>query len=84
MRTVAREAILPPHRRSGMGTTDWHELEERCVARRVAAALEELVRTRDVKGHIIKAPPRTLAELRLAFHDHVKERNIVEIDNDLT
>ena len=72
------------NRRAGMATTDWHELGEHRFARRVAAALEEVVRTRDVKALVIAAPPRTLAELRHAFHADVKKRIFAEIDKDLT
>jgi protein required for attachment to host cells len=72
------------NRRSGMATTDWHELGEHRFARRVAAALEGVVRTRDVKALLIAAPPRTLAQLRHAFHADVKKRILAEIDKDLT
>jgi len=70
--------------RSGMDNTDWHELEEHRFAQRVAAALEQLVRTRNVKALVVAAPPRTLADLRQAFHADVKGRIIAEIDKDLT
>jgi protein required for attachment to host cells len=71
-------------RRSSMETPDWHDIEEHRFARYVAAALEDAVRTRDVKALVIAAPPRTLGELRRAFHDDVKRRIIAEIDKDLT
>lgn len=71
-------------RRGAMGQTDWHELEERQFAREVAAALEEIVRERKVKALVIVAPPRTLSELRRAFHDDVKSRIVAEVDKDLT
>jgi len=70
--------------RSGMDNTDWHELEEHRFAKRVAAALEQLIRTRNVKALVVAAPPRTLADLRQAFHADVKGRIIAEIDKDLT
>ena len=70
--------------RSGMDNTDWHELEEHRFAQRVAAALEQLIRTRNVKALVVAAPPRTLADLRQAFHADVKGRIIAEIDKDLT
>jgi protein required for attachment to host cells len=38
------------------------------------AALEDVVRTQDVPALVIAAPPRTLADLRRAFHDDVKAR----------
>ena len=72
------------NRRAGMATTDWHELGEHRVARRVAAALEEVVRTRRVKALVVAAPPRTLAELRHALPADVRERILAEIDKDLT
>jgi protein required for attachment to host cells len=52
--------------------------------RRVAAALEQLVRGEKVKKIVVVAPPRTLAELRTAFHADVKSRIVAEIDKDLT
>lgn len=70
--------------RSGVETTDWHELEKERFAKRVASALEQLVRAEKIKAIIVVAPPRTLAELRSAFHADVKERIIAEIDKDLT
>ena len=72
------------NRRSGVGQTDWHELEERHFVREVAAALEKVVRERKIKALVVAAPPRTLSELRQAFHSDVKSRIIAEIDKDLT
>ena len=72
------------NRRSSMETTDWHELEKHRFARRVAAAMEHLMRARDVRALIVAAPPRTLAELRHAFHPDVQRHIIAEIDKDLT
>jgi protein required for attachment to host cells len=46
--------------------------------------MEELVRRRNVKALVIAAPPRTLADLRQAFHADVKARIIGEIIKDLT
>jgi protein required for attachment to host cells len=43
-----------------------------------------MIRTRKVKGLIVVAPPRTLAELRNAFHADVKACIIAEINKDLT
>ncbi len=65
--------------RSGVGDTDWHELEEHRFAQRVAAAMEGLIRVRNVKALVVVAPPRTLADLRFAFHSDVKKRIIAEI-----
>jgi protein required for attachment to host cells len=73
-----------PALRSGVDTTDWHELEKERFAKRVASALEHMVRREKVKAIIIVAPPRTLAELRNALHADVKSRIVAEIDKDLT
>ncbi|HEY1361875.1 MAG TPA: host attachment family protein [Xanthobacteraceae bacterium] len=70
--------------RSGVEDTDWHDLEEHRFAQRVAAAMEQLVRERKTKALVVVAPPRTLADLRSAFHADVKERIVAEIDKDLT
>jgi len=72
------------NRRSGVETTDWHELEEHRFAASVAAALERLVRERNAPALVVAAPPRTLADLRRSFHADVKQRIIAEIDKDLT
>jgi protein required for attachment to host cells len=69
--------------RSAVATTDWHELEKERFADSAAAALEKLVRGEKVKVLIIVAP-RTLAELRRAFHPDVKKAIIAEINKDLT
>ena len=70
--------------RSGMGDTDWHDLEKHRFAERVAEAMEKLVRDRNPAALVIAAPARTLADLRRAFHADVKSRLIAEIDKDLT
>jgi len=70
--------------RSSMETTDWHELEKHRFAHQVAAAMEQLVRNRGVKALVLVAPPRTLADLRQAFHPDVKSRILAEVNKDLT
>ncbi len=70
--------------RSAVEGTDWHELEAHRFAREVAGALEKLVREHDIKSVVVVAPPKTLAELRQAFHKDVKARIIAELDKDLT
>ena len=42
------------------------------------------MRERNVHALIIVAPPRTLADLRKAFHDDVKKKIVAEIGKDLT
>jgi protein required for attachment to host cells len=76
------EAALPG-RRSAVEPTDWHDIEEHHFARKVAAAMEQLVRTSKAKALIVVAPPRTLAELRNAFHSDVKACVIAEINKNL-
>jgi protein required for attachment to host cells len=71
-------------RRAGVAQTNWHELEELDFARQAAQALENVVRTRKAKSLIVVAPPRTLAELRQAWHNDVRQVIIAEIDKDLT
>jgi protein required for attachment to host cells len=72
------------NRRSSVEITDWHELEKHRFVEHVAAAIEKLVRAERVKALVIVAPPRTLAQLRHAFHEDVKKRIIAEVDKDLT
>jgi protein required for attachment to host cells len=71
-------------RRSGMEETDWHHLEEQRFANEVAAVLEKVVRSRHVPAILVAAPPKTLGELRRAFHADVKAKIIAELDKDLT
>jgi protein required for attachment to host cells len=70
--------------RSAVEAVDWHHVEEQKFARRVAAAMEQVVRERNVPALVVVAPPRTLADLRNAFHADVKELVIAEINKDLT
>ena len=70
--------------RSAVEPTDWHDIEEHHFARKVAAAMEEVIRTRKVRALVVVAPPRTLADLREAFHSDVKACIIAEINKDLT
>ena len=60
----------------------WQGLAASCHT--FAAAMEEMIRARKVKALVVVAPPRTLAELRDAFHPDVKACIIAEINKDLT
>ena len=71
-------------RRSAVEPTDWHDIEEHRFARKVAAAMEQMVRASQAKALIVVAPPKTLAELRNAFAPDVKACIIAEINKDLT
>ena len=46
--------------------------------------MEELMRAQDSSALVVAAPPRTLAELRHAFHPDVQKHIVAEIDKDLT
>ena len=70
--------------RSAVGQADWHEIEEQHFARRVAASLEHLIRSSKARALVVVAPPRTLAELRDAFHADVRALILAEINKDLT
>ncbi|MDE2375809.1 host attachment family protein [Bradyrhizobium sp.] len=70
--------------RSAVEPVDWHDLEEHRFAHRVAAAMEKVVRERRAPALVVVAPPRTLADLRAAFHADVKAVIVAEIHKDLT
>jgi protein required for attachment to host cells len=70
--------------RSTVEPVDWHDIEEHRFAKQVAASMEHVVRQRKVPALVIVAPPKTLADLRSAFHSDVRALVIVEINEDLT
>jgi len=72
------------HRRGQIEQTDWHRLEEHRFVERVAAALEDVVRKNKAPALVVVAPPRTLADLRRAFHADVQKRIVAELGKDLT
>jgi len=61
--------------RSSVGQTDWHDLEEHRFAQQVAAMVERMMRDRGVDALVVVAPPRTLADLRKAFHPDLKRKS---------
>ncbi|WP_024510998.1 host attachment family protein [Bradyrhizobium sp. ARR65] len=75
---------LESGQRSAVEPVDWHQIEEHRFTRKVAAAMEQVVRTRKVPALVVVAPPKTLADLRNAFHEDIKSRVIAEINKDLT
>jgi len=75
---------LDSGQRSAVEPVDWHHIEEQRFAKRVAAAMEQVVRTRKAPALVVVAPPRTLAELRGAFHRDVQALVIAEVNKDLT
>lgn len=70
--------------RSAVEPVDWHHIEEHRFVGRVASAAEQLVRADHVPAFVVVAPPRTLADLRSAFHPDIKALIIAEINKDLT
>jgi protein required for attachment to host cells len=44
--------------RSGVETTDWHELEKERFAKRVASALEQLMRAEQIKAIVVRRRAR--------------------------
>ena len=75
---------LDSGQRSAVEPVDWHHIEEHRFATNVATAMEKVVRTRRVPALVVVAPPKTLADLRNAFHADVQARIIAEINKDLT
>jgi protein required for attachment to host cells len=75
---------LDSSQRSAVEPVDWHQIEEHRFTRKVAAAMEQAVRARNIPALVIVAPPRTLADLRSAIHADVQARVIAEINKDLT
>jgi protein required for attachment to host cells len=70
--------------RSAVEPVDWHDIEEHRFAKQVAAKMEQVVRQRRIPALVVVAPPRTLADLRDAFHSDVQALVIAEINKDLT
>jgi protein required for attachment to host cells len=70
--------------RSAVETVDWHDIEEHRFASQIAANMEQVVRKRRVPALVVVAPPKTLADLRSAFHADVRALIIAEINKDLT
>jgi protein required for attachment to host cells len=70
--------------RSAVEPVDWHDIEEHRFARQVAARMEQVVRQKKASALVVVAPPKTLADLRAAFHSNVQALVIAEINKDLT
>ena len=75
---------LDSGQRSAVEPVDWHRIEEHRFATNVATVMEKVVRTRRAPALVVVAPPKTLADLRNAFHADVQARIIAEINKDLT
>ncbi|MFO1089897.1 MAG: host attachment protein [Hyphomicrobiales bacterium] len=70
--------------RSGVETTDWHDVAEQRFLKRVATALDTLVRERGVRSLCLVAPPRALGQLRPALSPAVQKVLAHTLDKDLT
>jgi protein required for attachment to host cells len=70
--------------KSAMEQTDWHRLEEDRFAKEIADTLYGLAHAGRFDELVVVAPPRTLGELRRAFHAEVRKRVVAEVDKDLT
>ncbi len=70
--------------RSAYEETDFHQLEEDRFAAETADLLKKRALRNDFEKLIVVAPPKTLGELRKAYHKEVSARIIGELDKDLT
>jgi len=75
---------LDSGQRSAVEPVDWHRIEEHRFAKKVAAAMEQVIRARKAPALVVVAPPRTLADLRGAFHPDIQAIVIAEVNKDLT
>ncbi|WP_429925685.1 host attachment protein (plasmid) [Agrobacterium vitis] len=69
-------------RRSSLGQTDFHELEEDRFVSMVAEKLEGLREENGIRMLIVIAPPKALADLREAMPETVRKRIVAEYDRD--
>jgi protein required for attachment to host cells len=74
----------PNGQRGAMGDTDWHRLEETRFATDIADALYKAAHAGRFSKLVVAAPPKTLGELRKAFHKEVSQRIVAEVNKDLT
>jgi protein required for attachment to host cells len=79
-----RPGTAPGGQRNAMGDTDWHRLEENRFAADIADALYKLAHRGGFGKLVVAAPPKTLGELRKAFHKEVTQRIVAEVNKDLT
>ena len=71
-------------RRSALGETDFHQIEEDRFAAEAADLLRERALSGDFNSLVVVAPPRTLGELRKHYHKEVASRIVDEFHKDLT
>lgn len=70
--------------RSAVGQTDWHTLEEDRFAAAMAQRINKAAAERQFEEIVVVAPPKILADLRVAFSTEAKKRVVAEVAKDLT
>ncbi|ESR24168.1 host attachment family protein [Lutibaculum baratangense] len=73
-----------PGHKSGVGYTDWHQIEEDRFAGEIAQALYKAAHKGRFDKLVVVAPPRTLGVLRKEYHKEVADRIVEEVNKDLT
>lgn len=63
---------------------NWQQMEESRFADEIATALYKAAHDGRYDKLVVAAPPKTLGELRKAFHKEVSERIVAEVNKDLT
>jgi protein required for attachment to host cells len=71
-------------RRSAIEETDWHQLGEDRFAAEIADTLYRVVHEDRDTRIVVVAPPKTMGELRKAFHPEVAACIAAEIPKELT
>lgn len=71
-------------RRSAVGQTDWHHLEEQRFVKDIAEALYTAAHAGKYSKLVIAAPPVALGDLRKALHKAVTDCIVAEVAKDLT
>jgi protein required for attachment to host cells len=71
-------------RRSAIDETDWHQLGEDRFASEIADTLYRVVHEDRDMRIVVVAPPKTMGELRKAFHPEVAACIAAEIPKELT
>ncbi len=70
--------------RSAVEQTDWHERAEDEFLGKVAAKLDGMIDSHEIKHLVLVAPPRALGRIRNHLSDKVSKVIDTELDKDLT
>jgi protein required for attachment to host cells len=68
----------------GVAEGQWQQFDENRFADDIAAALYKAAHAGRYEKLVVAAPPKTLGELRKAFHKEVSARIVAEVNKDLT